>query len=148
MIELAMDGAQPVRNPEMRRPLCTSFIHCSTKQALSGRSFMLGTLQTGCTFGNTRKSTPYELDGVALLEASSPQQIDELPGWRKSWQEDVLDRRRTLWKDKLRQWSGWDRLFGNCRVTVSEQDKLYAGQYQAMRCRPSYVGADESELPD
>jgi pimeloyl-ACP methyl ester carboxylesterase len=81
-----------------------------------------------------------------LLEASSPQQIDELPGWRKSWEEDTLDRRRTLWKDKIRQWSGWDRLLGNCQVKVSEQDKSYAGQYQAMQCRPSYVDADESEL--
>lgn len=31
---------------------------------------------------------------------------------------------------------------------MSEQDKPYAGQYQAMQCRPSYVDADESELPD
>lgn len=92
------------------------------------------------------KEYPDELDGVALLEASSPQQIDELPGWRKSWEEDTLDRRRTLWKDKIRQWSGWDRLLGNCQVKVSEQDKSYAGQYQAMQCRPSYVDADESEL--
>ena len=83
-----------------------------------------------------------------MLEASSPQQIDELPGWRKSWEEDAFDRRRTLWKDKLRQWSGWDRLFGNCQVTVSEQDKPYTGQYQAMQCRPSYVDADEPELAD
>jgi hypothetical protein len=39
-------------------------------------------------------------------------------------------------------------LFGNCQVTTTEQDKPYAGQYQAMQCRPSYVDADESELPD
>src|SRR6202789_4278631 len=90
---------------------------------------------------------PQELDGVALLEASSPQQIDDLPGWRKSWEEDKLDRKRTLWRDRLREWSGLDRLLGNCRVTVSGQDKPYADQYQAMQCRPEYVDADESELP-
>jgi pimeloyl-ACP methyl ester carboxylesterase len=85
------------------------------------------------------KEFPNELDGVALLEASSPQQINELPGWRKSWEEDILDRRRTLWKDKLRQCSGWDRLFGNCEVKVSGPDEPYAGQYQAMRTPISFL---------
>lgn len=91
---------------------------------------------------------PGELDGVALLEASSPQQINDLPGWRTSWEEDKLDRKRTLWKDRLRVWSGWDRLTGHCHVALSDQDKPFSGQYQARECRPGYVDADESELPD
>ena len=91
---------------------------------------------------------PRELDGVALLEASSPQQIDDLPGWRTSWDEDKLDRKRTLWRDRLREWSGWARLTGKCHVALSDQDKPFSGQYQAMQCRPGYVDADGSELPD
>jgi len=83
-----------------------------------------------------------------MLEASSPQQIDDLPGWRTSWEQDKLDRKRTLWRDRLREWSGWDRLTGNCHVALSDQDKTFSGQYQAMQCRPGYVDADESELPD
>jgi pimeloyl-ACP methyl ester carboxylesterase len=91
---------------------------------------------------------PGELAGVALLEASSPQQIDDLPGWRESWEEDKLDRRRTLWTDRLRVWSGWDRLTGKCRIALSVRDKPFSGQYQAMQCRPGYVDTDESELAD
>ena len=124
-------------------------LHSLLDQAGVKRPFIyVGHSAGGLYVREYAKEYPDELDGVALLEASSPQQIDELPGWRTSWEEDNLDRRRTLWKDKLRQWSGWDRLFGKCQVTVSEQDRPYAGQYQAMQCRPSYVDADDSELPD
>jgi pimeloyl-ACP methyl ester carboxylesterase len=124
-------------------------LHSLLDQAGVKRPFIyVGHSAGGLYVREYAKEYPNELVGVALLEASSPQQIDELPGWRKSWEQDVLDRRRTLWKDRLRQWSGWDRLLGNCQVTVSEQDKPYAGQYRAMQCRPSYVDADESELPD
>jgi pimeloyl-ACP methyl ester carboxylesterase len=124
-------------------------LHSLLDQADVKRPFIyVGHSAGGLYVREYAKEYPNELSGVALLEASSPEQIDELPGWRKSWEEDTLDRRRTLWKDELRQWSGWDRLLGNCQVTVSEQDKPYAGQYQAMQCRPGYVDADESELPD
>ena len=133
----------------MRRPLCMSFIHYSTRQAFSGRSFMLGTLRAGCTFGNTPKNTPGELDGVALLEASSPQQIDELPGWRKSW-----GRRRPRSKPHIveRQAEAMVGL-GSCAWELPDykrarQDMPYIGQYQALQCRPGYVDADDSELPD
>jgi pimeloyl-ACP methyl ester carboxylesterase len=124
-------------------------LHSLLDQAGVQRPFIyVGHSAGGLYVREYAKEYPNELDGVALLEASSPKQIDELPGWRKSWEEDTLDRRRTLWKDKLRQWSGWDRLFGNCQVKMSGQDKVFVGQYQAMQCRPSYVDADESELPD
>ena len=124
-------------------------LHSLLDQAGVQRPFIyVGHSAGGLYVREYAKDYPNELDGVALLEASSPKQIDELPGWRKSWEEDTLDRRRTLWKDKLRQWSGWDRLFGNCQVQMSGQDKAFVGQYQAMQCRPSYVDADESELPD
>ena len=124
-------------------------LHSLLDQAGVKRPFIyVGHSAGGLYVREYAKEFPDELDGVALLEASSPQQIDELPGWRKSWEEDTLERRRTLWKDKLRQWSGWDRLFGHCQVKVSQQDRPYAGQYQAMQCRPSYVDADDSELPD
>ena len=124
-------------------------LHSLLDQAGVKRPFIyVGHSAGGLYVREYAKEYPNELDGVALLEASSPQQIDELPGWRKSREEDKLDRKHTLWKDKLRQWSGWDRLTGNCQVVLDEQDKPYSGQYQAMQCRPSYVDADESELPD
>ena len=89
-----------------------------------------------------------ELAAVGLLDASSPNQIDELPGWRASYQQDVRDQPRELFWEKVKVWSGWDRLTGRCRVSVSRKDQPFTGQYDAMECRPGFVGTDESELQD
>jgi pimeloyl-ACP methyl ester carboxylesterase len=80
---------------------------------------------------------PTELAGVALLDASSPQQIDELPNFRALWESDVRDYQRSLWMDRLRVWSGWERLMGNCASQTSSE----------IDCRPAYVDLDDGELP-
>jgi pimeloyl-ACP methyl ester carboxylesterase len=77
---------------------------------------------------------PAEVAGVALIESSSPQQIDELPGFRACWERDKRKAQRTLWTDRLRVWSGWERLRGHC-----------ASQNNA-DCRPAYVDMDENEF--
>ncbi len=142
-------GWSPAREEQRDAKTIVHELHSLLDQAGVQRPFIyVGHSAGGLYVREYAEEYPGELDGVALLEASSPQQIDELPGWRKSWEEDVLDRSRTLWKDKLRQWSGWDRVLGNCQITVSEQDMPYIGQYQALQCRPGYVDADDSELPD
>jgi|HubBroStandDraft_5_1064220.scaffolds.fasta_scaffold63993_2 pimeloyl-ACP methyl ester carboxylesterase len=79
---------------------------------------------------------PDEVAGVALIDSSSPQQIDELPGFRASYEEQKRQARRTLWKDRLLVWSGWERLLGHCASRTDTTD-----------CRPSYVDMDEDELP-
>ena len=91
---------------------------------------------------------PHELAAVALIDASSPYQIDQLPGWKADWQEDQKARQHDLWHDQLKVWSGWNRLTGACHFEASQQDRPFAGLYQAMMCRPAYVDSDESELPD
>jgi pimeloyl-ACP methyl ester carboxylesterase len=88
---------------------------------------------------------PSDLAGVALIESSSPQQIDELPGFRASYEEDKHDAKRELWEDRLRVWSGWERLLGQCKVSAKDFPG-WAGQYDAMACRTEYVDTDESEL--
>jgi pimeloyl-ACP methyl ester carboxylesterase len=83
--------------------------------------------------------------GVALIESSSPDQLDEVPGFRAAYEEDKRDAKRELWKDRLRVWSGWERLIGDCSVPA--KDYLgWVGQYNAMACRPDYVDTDECEL--
>jgi pimeloyl-ACP methyl ester carboxylesterase len=52
---------------------------------------------------------PAEVAGVVLIDSSSPQQIDELPGWRQSYEADKHDMVRQLRWEKLRVWSGWER---------------------------------------
>jgi pimeloyl-ACP methyl ester carboxylesterase len=91
---------------------------------------------------------PEDIAGIALIEASSPQQIDELPGFRASYEEEKRDAHDDLWKDRARVWTGWERLAGHCSVSPSKtiQGKWVA-QYEAMACRPGYVDTDEIELP-
>ena len=45
-------------------------------------------------------------------------------------------------------WSGWERLTGNCVDEPSKELKYLAGQYDAMMCRPGYVGGEDSEIMD
>ena len=89
---------------------------------------------------------PTELAGVVLIDSSSPQQIDELPGWRRSYEADKRDFGHEHRWQELRVWSGWERLMGRCRVAPSKQLEHFVGQFDAMMCRPAYVGGDESEF--
>jgi pimeloyl-ACP methyl ester carboxylesterase len=82
---------------------------------------------------------------VALIESCSPRQIDELPGFRDPYDEDKQEAKWELWKDRLRVWSGWERLFGHCRGPATDFPG-WAAQYDAMACRPDYVDTDECEL--
>jgi pimeloyl-ACP methyl ester carboxylesterase len=91
---------------------------------------------------------PAEVAGVVLIDSSSPQQIDELPGWRASYEADKRDARRQLRWEELRVWSGWERLMGRCRNTPSPELQHLAGQYDAKMCRPEYVGGEDSEFMD
>lgn len=88
---------------------------------------------------------PSDVVGVALIESSSPRQIDELPGFRDAYDEDKREAKWELWKDRLRVWSGWERLLGHCRVPAKDFPG-WAAQYDAMACRPDYVDTDECEL--
>jgi len=91
---------------------------------------------------------PHEVAGVALIDASSPGQLDELPGWRESYEKQRAERNGELWKERLAVWSGWERVRGRCRNEPSPARQHLAGQYNALMCRPAYVGGDESEFMD
>ena len=89
---------------------------------------------------------PGEIAGVALIDSSSPGQIDELPGWRRSYEADRQDFVRQFRWEKLRVWSGWERLTGRCRDKPSKELQYLAGQYDAQMCRPEYVGGEDGEF--
>jgi len=88
---------------------------------------------------------PDEIAGAALIESSSPHQIDELPGFRADYEQDKRDAKYELWEDRLRIWSGWERILGRCEVSAKDFGQ-WTGQYDAMACRLGYVDTDESEL--
>jgi pimeloyl-ACP methyl ester carboxylesterase len=92
------------------------------------------------------RESPAEIAGVVLIDSSSPQQIDGLPGWRRSYEADKRDFARQLRWEKLRVWSGWERLMGRCHDTPSKELQYLAGQYDAEMCRPQYVGGEDAEF--
>jgi pimeloyl-ACP methyl ester carboxylesterase len=93
------------------------------------------------------RAFPMEVTGVVLIDSSSPEQIDELPGFRRAYEEEKRDFVRQVRWQKLRVWSGWERLMGKCRNAPSPELAHLAGQYAAEMCRPEYVGGEDSELP-
>src|SRR6266851_3177888 len=121
-------------------------LHSLVDKAGVKRPFVLvGHSAGGLYVREYAREFPTEVAGVALIESSSPRQIDELPGFRAAYEEDKRDAKRELWEDRLRVWSGWERLLGKCYVSAKDFPG-WAGQYNAMACRPGYVDTDESEL--
>src|ERR1041385_5942564 len=108
---------------------------------------------TGHSFGGLlareyAREFPAEIAGVVLIDSSSPQQLDEVPGDRASYEQDRRNFARQLFWERLRVWSGWERLTGNCHDEPSKDLRLLAGQYDALMCRPAYFGGDDSEIRD
>lgn len=121
-------------------------LHSLLDQAGVKRPFVLaGHSAGGLYVREYSREFPTGLAGVALIESSSPRQIDELPGFRKGYEQDKADAKRELWEDRLRVWFGWERLTGNCRVS-SKDFGGWTGQYDSMACRPAFVDTDECEL--
>jgi len=88
-----------------------------------------------------------EVVGAVMIDSSSPAQVDELPGWRSDWEQDVRKLPAKILKDRLKVWSGWDRLTGNCHDMPSKELQYLAAEYDAETCRPAYAGEDDNELP-
>ncbi|HEY4361708.1 MAG TPA: alpha/beta hydrolase [Bryobacteraceae bacterium] len=123
-------------------------LHSLLDQAAIPRPLVLaGHSAGGLYVREYAREFPAEIAGVILIDSSSPQQIDELPGWRQSYEADKRDRPARILLQRLRVWSGWDRLTGNCHNEPSPELRNLAAQYDAEMCRPKYVGGEDSELP-
>jgi pimeloyl-ACP methyl ester carboxylesterase len=121
-------------------------LHSLLDQAGVKRPFVLaGHSAGGLYVREYAREFPAEVAGVALIDSSSPRQIDELPGFRSGYEEDKRSANRELWEDRVRVWSGWERLLGRCSVPAKDFQG-WVGQYNSMACRPGYVDTDESEL--
>jgi pimeloyl-ACP methyl ester carboxylesterase len=125
----------------------TRELHALLEQAGVQRPFVLaGHSAGGLYVREYAREFSTELAGIVLIDSSSPQQIDELPGWRQSYEADRHDFVHQLQWEELRVWSGWERLMGRCRVAPSKELEHFVGQFNAMMCRPAYVGGDDSEF--
>jgi pimeloyl-ACP methyl ester carboxylesterase len=85
---------------------------------------------------------PAEVAGLVFVDSSSPRQMDELPGFRAGYEDDMRHATRDHWIDRLRVWSGWERLMGHCQGGASKGFEKYADLYDAKECRPEYVDTD------
>jgi pimeloyl-ACP methyl ester carboxylesterase len=90
---------------------------------------------------------PRDIAGAVMVDSSSPAQIDELPGWRQDWEQDKRNLPGDIWRDRLRVWSGWNRLTGQCHDEPPKGLNYLAGEYDAEMCRDEYAGQEDNELP-
>jgi pimeloyl-ACP methyl ester carboxylesterase len=91
---------------------------------------------------------PAEVAGIVFIDSSSPQQLDDLPGERSSYEHEKREYPTELQWEKVKVWSGWERLVGNCKDVPSRELASFAAQYDALMCRPAYVGGEDSEIMD
>lgn len=90
---------------------------------------------------------PSEVAAMALLDASSPDQLAALPTFRASYEEGLREYAANRRREKLRLWSGWARLKGECGIGDSNESAEINGQYAAMMCRPAFAGGEDIEYP-
>jgi pimeloyl-ACP methyl ester carboxylesterase len=88
---------------------------------------------------------PANVAGVVLLDSSSPDQVDELPGVRDSYERGKAARPREIFWGRVRVWSGWERLRGACKSNTPKGLEHLKGHFAARRCRPGYIGGNFAE---
>jgi pimeloyl-ACP methyl ester carboxylesterase len=97
---------------------------------------------------------PNEIAGMALVESSTPRQIDETPGFRASWEADKRGLPSQYMAERARVWTGWERLMGRCHNEPSDELKnlppdefaRLVDLYNAKTCRAEYIGGEFGEF--
>jgi pimeloyl-ACP methyl ester carboxylesterase len=81
---------------------------------------------------------PSEIAGLVLVDASTPQQIQAIPG--SAYSAALIKRKhREVMLEWWKEASGWALLMGDCKVEVEPGLERYSGQARAEACRPSYA---------
>jgi pimeloyl-ACP methyl ester carboxylesterase len=119
--------------------------HLLNVAAVSRPLIMVGASAGGYYVREYAREHPDEVAAVALLDSSSPQQLDELPNSR-TWFTSQRQRRwdATRW-EKLKVAVGWARLIGKCQDDIPEALARFRRNYAAEACRTAYVDGDLPE---
>jgi pimeloyl-ACP methyl ester carboxylesterase len=81
---------------------------------------------------------PSEIAGLVLVDASTPEQIQAIPG--SAYSPELIKRKhREVMLEWWKEASGWALLMGDCKVEVEPGLEAYSGQARAEACRPSYA---------
>ena len=108
---------------------------------------MVGASAGGFYVREYARQFPEEVAGMALLDASSPNQVNELPGSRAWFDGEKAKRPRAVKWERLKVWSGWQRLMGRCHEDgVPTSLEPYRAAMDAEDCRPGWVGGDLGEF--
>src|SRR5205814_9674986 len=100
---------------------------------------------------------PADIAGLALIDASTPEQLTETPGFRESLDADIRSRPTDYRWERLGVWTGWERLSGRCTnepandvvETLSpEEARRLTAIYVAETCRLASIGGEYGELVD
>ena len=91
MIALDMAGANLAPARAMRKRLSGNCTLCSIRPASQRPLVFTGHSLGGLLVREYAREFPAEVAGVVLIDSSSPQQLDELPGERASYEQDKQD---------------------------------------------------------
>jgi len=81
---------------------------------------------------------PSEVAGLVLVDSSTPEQIQAIPG--SGYSEELIKRKhREVMKEWWKEASGLALLTGDCKVKVEAGLETYSGLARAEVCRPSYA---------
>jgi pimeloyl-ACP methyl ester carboxylesterase len=81
---------------------------------------------------------PTEVAGIVFVDASTPEQIEALPGAKDSEPARAKRHRDADW-DWLKDATGWARITGHCNGEVEKGLEAYANIARAGDCRPSFA---------
>jgi pimeloyl-ACP methyl ester carboxylesterase len=112
-------------------------LHALLQQAGEAGPFvMVGASAGGLYVREFVATHPTEIAGIVFVDASSPEQVQELP-----YGKDSDAGRKTRHREAVLEWikeaSGWSRLSGQCTGEVEKGLESYALLARAGACRPS-----------
>jgi len=112
-------------------------LHALLQQAgETGPLVMVGASAGGLYVREFAAAYPTEIAGLVFVDASSPEQIQELPRGRDS-EAGREKRHREAVVEWVKETSGWSRLSGQCGGEIEKGLESYAPLARAAACRPS-----------
>lgn len=87
---------------------------------------------------------PSEIAGLVLVDSSTPEQIQAIPG--SAYSAELIKRKhREVMLEWWKEASGWALLMGNCKAEVEPGLEAYRDLARAEACRPSYAASWRGE---
>ena len=81
---------------------------------------------------------PSEIAGLVLVDSSTPEQIQAIPG--SAYSAELIKRKhREVMLEWWKEASGWALLMGDCKADVEPGLEAYSDLARAETCRPSYA---------